>query len=1167
MFVARKISSSKWEKHPEFSAGEIRADAVTADLQTKGDALSFWRRGSGGITVPKPRYGIGTLIPAVNAFAAQNGPQNRVVAIYNVGRMAHSRVSSPLFVLVVLVAVALPAYAKVDYQSDVRPLLSDKCFQCHGPDAATRTADLRLDRQEGLFGHRPNGTPVIPGDPDASLVFQRITHENETLRMPPEYSHKSLEPADIDTIRTWIEEGAEWTGHWAFEIPQRPELPAVQDEAWVRDPIDRFVLARLEEEGLAPSPEADRRSLARRAALDVTGLPPNPEQVDAFVEDDQPGAYQRYLDGLFAAEAYGEHRARYWLDAARYADTHGIHIDNYREMWPYRDWVINAFNRNLPFDQFTLEQVAGDLLENPTMDQLIASGFHRCNATTNEGGVIPEEYEVIYAKDRADTTGTVFLGLTVGCATCHDHKFDPITQRDFYAMTAFFRNTTQYVMDGNISDTPPYIIVPTDEDRTRYDELRTTVRSARAELLAATDAPGKEFAGWLAQSGYRGLQNPLATADAPLHVSHDRIVHDGTDSALELPEGVSVGEGPAENIQSLEFDDLGFVEVPNSGIGKDRPFSLAFWVRHPKDAGSYMVLSQMDPENKMRGWKVTLGGREIIFSMTAANDDKDSDENEASDESEASDGDSASSIEIRPNNQYQLEPGTWRHVTVTYDGSGERAGLSIYYNGERMPFQGSEYFAKLEGQVASDRPMLLGRGFYKDDDEVKPRGLSGGAIADVRLYDRELSVEEANVVANWPALESARSKAPADLSEEEKRVLGLHYLNVHDEQYRERFLAAKEAERGIREVRRRGAVTHVMQERADGEAAAHILFRGMYDQRREKVPAATPGFLPSLEDGAAVNRLHLARWLIDEANPLTSRVAVNRFWQQVFGEGLVRTSDDFGSQGETPSHPELLDWLSVEFRENGWDVKQLLRTMLSSATYRQSAEADETKIGKDPENRLLSRGPRFRMDAEMLRDFGLAATGILVEKIGGPSVKPYQPDGVWESVAMLGSNTRFYKRDEGEKLYRRSLYTFWKRAAPPASMQIFNAPTREHATVRRERTNTPLQALVTMNDPQFVEASRFLAQSALNQAQPDFSSRLDYLTKRLLSREFSQHERAVAETSYTDFLSHYEEDSKDASQLLATGEAPVDKDLPVPELAAWTMMVNQLMNLDEALNK
>ena len=1048
----------------------------------------------------------------------------------------------------ILFLTATPLVA-VDFQSEVRPLLADKCFQCHGPDPATRTVDLRLDRKEGLFAQRPNGTPVVPGDADSSMVYQRITHSNAALRMPPEYSHKSLETGDIEKIREWIEAGAEWSGHWAFEIPKRPELPSVKDEDWSRNAIDRFVLSRLDANGISPAPETDRRTLARRAALDVTGLPPKPELLEEFLADGEEGAYQRYLDQLFSSKSYGEHRARYWLDAARYADTHGIHIDNYREMWPYRDWVIGAFNRNLPFDQFTLEQVAGDLLPNPTMDQLIASGFHRCNATTNEGGVIPEEYEVIYAKDRADTTGTVFLGLTVGCATCHDHKFDPITQRDFYAMTAFFRNTTQYVMDGNISDTPPFIIVPRDEDRAHYDQVRNDLRKTRAALNASTEKPGKKFNRWLAKGKYSTLTSPLQTEKAPLHVSMSHLVRDGEQSELPPSEGVTEGEGPASNVHSLEFSGDSFMELPPSGIDTDKPFSLAFWVRHPKEAGSYVVASQMDPENKMRGWVITLGGREIIFKMTSVVDDK------------------SASLEIRPNNQYQLMPETWRHVTVTYDGSGERAGLSIFYDGQRMPFQGSEFFAKLDGPVGSDLPMLLARGYYTDNDETKHRGMSGGALADVRLYDRELSVEEANVIANWPALEVARSKRPSELDANEERVLGLHYLNVHDKKYRAGFLAAKRAEREIREIRRRGAVTHVMQEKDAGEAMAHILFRGMYDQRRDEVPAATPGFLPSVESSGPVNRLHLAKWLIDEANPLTSRVTVNRFWQQVFGEGLVGTSDDFGSQGTPPSHPKLLDWLAVEFRETGWDVKKLLRTMLSSSTYRQSSEADDAKIAKDPQNTLLSRGPRFRMDAEMLRDFGLAATGILVQKIGGPSVKPYQPDGVWESVAMPSSNTKSYTRDEGDKLYRRSLYTFWKRAAPPASMQIFNAPTREHSTVRRERTNTPLQALVTMNDTQFVEASRFLAQAALKQKEADFAERLGFMTVRLLSREFDSNERKVAEESYQEFLKHYEQDEEDAAQLLATGEHPLDESLPKTELAAWTMMANQLMNLDEALNK
>ncbi|MDE0103970.1 MAG: DUF1553 domain-containing protein [Bryobacterales bacterium] len=1051
--------------------------------------------------------------------------------------------------LFVALGLSPSAFPRVDYQTDVRPLLSDKCFQCHGPDAAARMAELRLDRREGLFESRPNGAPVVPGEPGSSLVYSRITHADPVLRMPPEYSHKSLDPDEIETIREWIEQGADWNGHWAFEIPVRPELPEVQDPHWARNAIDRFVLARLDEEGLEPAPEAGRRALARRAALDVTGLAPSPTLLESFLKDRRAGAYQRYLDRLFASDAYGEHRTRYWLDAARYADTHGIHIDNYREMWPYRDWVIDAFNRNLPFDEFVVDQVAGDLLPNPTMDQLIASGFHRCNPTTNEGGVIPEEYEVIYAKDRADTTGTVFLGLTVGCATCHDHKFDPITQRDFYAMTAFFRNTTQYVMDGNISDTPPFIIVPSREDRDLYQDLRTTVRETGVALETATDSPSPPFDEWLRKRSYQDLEHPLGRRHAALVVGDDTIVTGGDAEPLALPEGVTAGPGPKPNLGALEFSDEGYVEVPGLKFGRETPFSLAFWVRLPKAAGSYVALSQVDPENKMRGWTVTLGARMVVFSMTAVQDDK------------------ASNIQIQPNNQYQMEPGGWRHITLTYDGSGERAGLSVYYNGERMPFQGSEFFEKLTGTVANDRPLLLGRGYFKQDEEVKGRGLPGGALADVRVYDREISVEEAYLAANWSAIAAARQKAPGELDDSSRRLLNLHYLNLHDGDYQERLDDIRRAQREIREVRRRGSVTHVMQEKPGSLPEAHILFRGLYDQRREKVPAATPGFLPSLEGPGSVDRLHLAKWLVDARNPLTARVSANRFWQQVFGQGLVRTSDDFGAQGEAPSHPLLLDWLAVEFRESGWDTKALLRTLLSSSTYRQSAEADAAKLARDPDNRLLSRGPRFRMDAEMLRDFALSATGILVSKVGGPSVKPYQPEGVWESVAMLGSNTRFYKRDDGDNLYRRSLYTFWKRAAPPASMQIFNAPTREHATVRRERTNTPLQALVTMNDTQFVEAARYLAQDALREVGPDFESRLDYMTVRLLAREFDESEQAVARASLADFVTHYEGDEESADGLLATGEYPLDKELPKADLAAWTMMANQLMNLDEALNK
>ena len=1059
-----------------------------------------------------------------------------------------------LFALLTAVpALAAPPAARVDFQTEIRPALADACFQCHGPDPATRIAGLRLDLRDSAFAERENGTPIVPGNAEASLVYQRITHRDAARRMPPAHSHKKLESEQIDKLRSWIEQGAEWTGHWSFEPPVRPEIPqAAGGGAWAANAIDHFILARLQAEGLTPAPEAERRALARRAALDVTGLPPEPDHLRDFLDDNRPGAYERYLDRLFALPGYGEHRARYWLDAARYADTHGIHIDNYREMWPYRDWVIQAYNRNLPFDRFAVEQIAGDLLPDPSLDQLIASGFHRCNATTNEGGVIPEEFEVIYAKDRADTTGAVFLGLTVGCATCHDHKFDPITQKDFYRMTAFFRNTTQYVMDGNVSDTPPILIVPRMEERRHYMKLLDKLRGAESALAAAVDARNGKFDAWLAKRRYRSLTAPLDAAAETMAADPAQVTRAGASSPLTLPPGVESGEGPAENVAAFRFGKEGAVELPSSDIAAGKPFSVTLWVYHPAERdGDFIVAGQTDPDDKLRGWWITLNDRQINFRLKGVENSK------------------ASTISIGPNNQRRIEAGAWTHITATYDGSAERAGLNFYVNGAELPVQGGEYFTELKGEIANDRPISLGRGYIGGDEEgeYKYRYFSGGAIADFRIFNRVLSVEEAEVAANWALLDAARNTPPAALTAEQKEILRLRYLTADDAKYKR--LASRRAamEREIREIRRRGAVTHVMQEIPGKPAEAHVLFRGMYDQRRERVTADTPAFLPAMPDGLPKNRLGLARWIVDEANPLTARVAVNRYWQEIFGTGLVRTSDDFGAQGEPPSHPELLDWLAVDFRESGWDVKRLIKTMLLSSTYRQSAQAAPAKIEKDPENRLLSRGPRFRMDGETLRDIALAASGLLAPKIGGPSVKPYQPDGVWSSVAMPSSNTKKYERDSGEKLYRRSLYTFWKRAAPPASMQIFNAPTREHSIVRRERTNTPLQALVTMNDVQFVEAARHLAQAAMQQAGGDFDSRLGFMTTRLLSRNFTASEAGAAQRSFEKLLAHYSANETDARNILATGESKPDPGLPPAESAAYAMLANQIMNLDEVLNK
>ena len=980
-------------------------------------------------------------------------------------------------------AVSVVLSGAVDFQRDVRPILSANCFACHGPDPQTRLAGLRLDVRDSAVEPRKNGAAIVPGDPGSSLLYQRVTTSKPGLRMPPASSHKTLTAQQIDTLKQWISAGAPWKEHWSFVNPTRPAVPP--GTAWVRNPIDAFILARLRIAGLQPATEADRRKLIRRVALDLTGLPPSSAEVERFLNT----SYDDIVDHYLASPHYGEHRARYWLDAARYADTHGIHVDNYREMWPYRDWVINAFNRNLPFDRFTIEQLAGDLLPNATFDQQIATGFHRCNVTTNEAGIIPEEFEAIYAKDRVDTTSAVWLGLTAGCATCHDHKFDPISQRDHYSLAAFFRNTTQPVMDGNVSDTKPILVVPRPEDRTRW----LTVQTEHADL--------------------KRQLNELTTDNRQLTTPPRRPLNDPSESFTHLDEETF------ESSRTIELKNQSLFDVA-------KPFTVALWIRPPKTEDPQVVISQFDPAKKGRGWYVEIGARVPLFRLI---------------------GDDGKTLDARAGHLDQLTPGEWTHLAVTFDGTGERMGLAMYLNGQPVDLQGAEPLAKLPGNFRTSAPLRLG-------GDGRKRFFKGGAIRDLRIYSRALSEEDARLVSLWPKIRSGDIDA--------LRLYTLRHDNVEYKTIAAK-LAALDLER--RAIRRRASVTHVMKERSDQQPFAHILYRGMYDQPRDKVEPNVPSALPPMPPAYPRNRLGLAQWLVDPANPLTARVTVNRLWQEIFGTGLVKTSEDFGAQGESPSHPELLDWLAVEFRESGWDVKKLIRLMVTSATYRQAAVATEEKLKADPDNRLLSRGPRFRLDGEVIRDYALSASGLLNTTIGGPSVKPYQPDGVWETVAMLGSNTRFYKRDSGDKLYRRSMYTFWKRSAPPASMDIFNAPTREVCTVRRERTNTPLQALVTMNDVQFVESARVLAQRVLR--VKGFDAQLDAASAALLARPLDPRERDIAGREYRDLLSYYDSHPADAKKLVATGESKPDSKLSPVELAAMTMLVNQMMNLDEVLNK
>ncbi len=1036
-------------------------------------------------------------------------------------------------------APAASAADKLEYNRDIRPILSENCFACHGPDSAARKAELRLDRPETAVERKA----IIPGKPDESeLVVRVLGIVPGKKSMPPPSTQKKLSDHQKDLLRRWIAEGAEYQPHWSFIAPRRPQPPAVKRKEWVQNPIDSFVLAKLEEKGLESAPEADRRTIARRLSLDLTGLPPAPAEVDAFVSDSSPEAYESLADRWLESKSWGEHRARYWLDAARYADTHGIHFDNYREMWAYRDWVINAFNRNLPFDRFTIEQLAGDLLEDRTLETQVASGFNRCNLTTNEGGVIPEEYLVHYTRDRTETTSQVWLGLTAGCAVCHDHKFDPLTQREFYEMAAYFNNTTQGAMDGNIKDTPPTVVVPGDEDRARWDALPAEIAGAKQRLEGRREAARADFDRWLEHPPVDSLASMVPTdglqLHAPLNEGDGSSVHvsvSGQPRELRLASGIGWDSGhlSSKAYRCVPGDAL---EVAEAGdFDRGQPFSCGVWARIPKTDVTGSVVARMEDQNGFRGWDIWVEkgriGSHIVHRWQE---------------------DALKVVSKDP-----VKPDAWNHLLLTCDGSGKAAGVKLYVNG--VPQETKAAVDSLQSTFRTSVPLKVAQ-------RHTTSRLNDILLEDLRIYTRALSTKEAAQLVKATRAASLASKPADKRTREEANELYDGWLAEVDRPYQDLESKISRLEEEQSAIKSRATLAHVMAER--GEApAAFILFRGEYDKRRDPVKADTPDILPPLPQEFPRSRLGFARWLLLPEHPLTARVTVNRFWQEVFGTGLVRTAGDFGTSGELPSHPELLDWLAVELRESGWDVKRFFKLLVTSATYRQAAVATPENLEKDPQNRLLSRGPRFRMDAEMVRDCALASSGLLVSAVGGRSVKPYQPDGVWEAVAMMESNTRYYKRDSGDNLYRRSLYTFWKRAAPPASMDIFNAPSREVCTIRRERTNTPLQALVTLNDDQFVEAARNLAQIAIKEGGEATENRLDLMAKRLLARPLRPEEKDVVEASLRDLIAHYRDHADDAKALVSVGESKADPSLDASTLAAWTMLSNQLMNLDEVLNK
>jgi hypothetical protein len=1042
-------------------------------------------------------------------------------------------------------ATSTPSKPTIDFNRQIRPILSENCFTCHGPDEKQRKAKLRLDTKEGAFGElRNGGHAIVPGNSAESELYLRITSDEPSKRMPLAKSGKHLKPEQIALLRQWIDQGAPWSSHWAFSPPTRSALPKVSDRGWPRSPIDAFILARLESEGLRPSPEADKTTLIRRVTLDLTGLPPTPAEIDDFLADSSPEAYERVVDCLLRSAHYGEHMARFWLDAARYGDTHGLHLDNYREMWPYRDWVIKAFNTNLPYNRFIIEQLAGDLLPNASLDQQVASGFNRCHVTTNEGGSIAEEVYVRNVDDRVETTGIVFLGLTIGCARCHDHKYDPITMKDFYGMFAFFNSLDTNPMDGNAAKYPPVVKLPSQTQKQVLDKLLTKVAGAerrRKERACQADA---DFGAWLCETEHKQKESPKSAiptqglvAYYPLdEKSGDKVTNAASNRFHGKVKGKaqwSAGKvGGALTLDGKTHVDLGDV----ADFERTEPFSYGCWIR--TTSGSGTPLSRMDDKQALRGYDLYITNDQVMVHIINKWPDN--------------------ALKVVLKNK--IKRNEWTHLFVTYDGSSKAAGVKVYVNGK--PEAVAVERNNLTDSIKTKASLKIGA--------RTPGNPLVGQVDDVRIYSRRLEETEVGVLASGDPLAAVApilATAAEQRSKQQNDALRQFYLDNYDLEYRQlgKELAALQAE--AKKVEDSFPTTLVSQESAQPKPA-YILKRGEYDRRGEPVGRATPAFLPPLPEKAPLTRLDFAQWLVSPNHPLTARVAVNRFWQQCFGTGLVKTSEDFGSQGEPPSHPELLDWLAVQFREDGWDVKRTMKRLVMSATYRQSSRIGADRLAKDPANRLLSRGPRFRLDAEMLRDQALAVSGLLVENIGGPGVKPPQPPGLWEAVGYVTSNTARFTPDTGcEKVHRRSLYTFWKRTAPPPQMTTFDAPSREACRVRRERTDTPLQALLLLNETQYVEAARGLAERTLREAGTKPEDRLTHMFRLALGRKPDAKELAELLTAYRDNLAEYSQDIESAKKLITIGETKPDAKLSPGELAAWTMVANLVLNLDEVINK
>ncbi len=1030
----------------------------------------------------------------------------------------------------VLLVAGLPAVFAadskgIDFNRDIRPILSDNCFYCHGPDDTTRMAGIRLDTKEGALA------ALTPGKPETSRLYLRVAHADPKRRMPPPSAGRTLTAAQIELIQKWIASGAEWKMHWSYEKPERKPLPVTKDKKWAKNPIDHFVLARLEQESLTPSAEADRITLLRRLSLDLTGLPPTPAEVDAFVKDKSANAYEKQVDRLLASAHYGEKMAMPWLDLARYADTHGFHIDSHRDMWPWRDWVIRAFNSNMPFDRFTVEQLAGDLLPNATVDQKIASGFNRNHMINYEGGAIPDEYLTEYVADRAETTSTVWMAMTMTCARCHDHKYDPIKQKDYYRMFAFFNGVKEKGLDGRDGNADPFLRLPSGEQQKQLDDVLARIKTREAELADDKVKP--------AQEQWEKQRLALLEYAAPAGL------REGLIAQYEMDGTVNDHSGNYRHAQVLR----GEATMALTSVGKATVFATP----------SHVSLGKMDlgPEYSIATWLVQGHHEPQTFLQQAGRLNVWWDASEPLPHLRRGAHLHVETPGVHLRTRDRLVQTEQYHVAILHSQAG---GVTIRINGQAVPMVREAESAVKMGPVGA-----LEIGQEKDTED---RNGFRGRLADLRIYRRVLNENELRYLAVDHRVSHMLSVAAKQRPRELAQKIREHYLTyVSSEE-------TKTAWADLKALRERKAYledvipnTMVMSE-MDKPRDTFVLGRGDYRNHGEKVTPNVPAVLPPLAASAKPDRLALARWLVDPSHPLTARVAVNRYWQNYFGIGLVKSSENFGTQGDQPSHPELLDWMATEFMKTGWDVKAMQRMIVTSATYRQSSKTTPAMVERDPENRLLSHMSRFRLPAELVRDNALAVSGLLNRKVGGQSTYPYQPAGIWEEISRGEIfSAQVYKESAGEDLYRRGMYWFWKRTAPPTSLSTFDAPDREKCVARRSVTNTPLQALVLLNDPAYVEAARVLAQNLITEGGNDTAKRLTLGFRKVTGRVPEAREMKVLSELVSKQMVRYTRDTKGAAELVAIGAAPVDKKLPVAELAAWTNVATVLLNMDEAITK